>query len=61
MNRTDEGMPQAVPAAGFEPTFRSSRLPVTVLHLAECLAGIVLAAIAVRLYAYNYTHAAARR
>lgn len=57
MNRSDDGMPQAVSATGFEAPFRSSRLPLTVLHLAGCLAVIVLAVIAVRLYAYNYRHA----
>lgn len=55
-NRSDHGVPRAV-SAGYAATFPPSRLPLTVLHLAGFLAGIVLATIAVRLYAYNYTHA----
>lgn len=57
MNRSDDGVAQALSAAGHEGIFPASRLPVTVVHLAGCLAVIVLATIAVRLYAYNYMYA----
>ncbi|MBN9221600.1 MAG: hypothetical protein J0I79_26960 [Mesorhizobium sp.] len=57
MNRSDESTLPATAISELDATFRGSRLPVTVLHLAICLAAIVLTTIAIQLYAYNYKHA----
>ncbi|GLQ79051.1 hypothetical protein GCM10007881_25680 [Mesorhizobium huakuii] len=57
MKTSDNGSLQAVPASAFAP--RWPWTPVAVIHLAACLAVVVLTAIAIKLDAYNYIHATA--